>query len=129
MDLHHPHASAGWHNLPQQQPPHVHHPLGAPIFSPEGRHPSIGGVDFVYSGVFNPATTAANSNSSASEVPTTTTSAAPDIQWDMVLAPEQWEQSQNLLTDMTDLSYLSWAFVGGGGGNVYPYMNMGPTGG
>ncbi|KAK8113464.1 hypothetical protein PG984_013990 [Apiospora sp. TS-2023a] len=107
-------------------------PLGGPMFSPDGRTPS---VDFVYSGVFNPSTTAnppgggggGGGSGSASEVPTTT-SAAPDIQWDMVLAPEQWEQSQNLLTDMTDLNYPSWAFMGGGG-NVYPYMNMGPTGG
>ncbi|KAK8034183.1 hypothetical protein PG993_009178 [Apiospora rasikravindrae] len=123
MDPHHP-MSTSWHTIPQQQqqPPHVHHPLGAPMFGPDTRHPSLGGVDFVYSGVFNPATAGASS----AEVPTT--SAGPDIQWDMVLAPEQWEQSQNLLTDMSDLSYPNWAFMGGGG-NVYPYMNMGPTGG
>ncbi|KAK8012900.1 hypothetical protein PG991_010275 [Apiospora marii] len=128
---HHPLGPTGWHNLPQQ-PAHVHQPLGAPIFNPDGRHPSVSGIDFVYSGVFNPATTATATNptGSASEVPAT--SAAPDIQWDMVLAPEQWEQSQNLLTDMTDLSYPTWAFMGGGGGgggNMYPYMNMGPSGG
>ncbi|KAK8058063.1 hypothetical protein PG994_008511 [Apiospora phragmitis] len=124
MEQHHdPLASSSWHSLPPQQPPHVHHPLAAPMFGPDTRHPSLGGVDFVYSGVFNPATATTGS----AEVPTT--GAGPDIQWDMVLAPEQWEQSQNLLTDMSDLSCPSWAFMGGGG-NVYPYMNMGgPTGG
>ncbi|KAK7967886.1 uncharacterized protein PG986_002163 [Apiospora aurea] len=126
MDHHHTLASASWHSLPQQpQPPHAHHPLGAPMFGLDSRRPSLAGVDFVYSGVFNPAT-AAGASSSSAEVPTT--SAGPDIQWDMVLAPEQWEQNQNLLTDMSDLSYPNWAFMGGGS-NVYPYMNMGPTGG
>ncbi|KAK8099925.1 hypothetical protein PG999_010299 [Apiospora kogelbergensis] len=48
--------------------------------------------------------------------------------WDMVLAPEQWEQNQNLLTDMTDLNYPNWAWMAGGH-NMFPYMNMGPTGG
>ncbi|KAK7963476.1 hypothetical protein PG988_010450 [Apiospora saccharicola] len=83
------------------------------MFSPDRRNPS---VDFVYSGVFNPASSAAGGGSLSTEVPTTSgapsSSSGPDIQWDMVLAPEQWEQSQNLLTDMTDLTYPNWTFMG-----------------
>ncbi|KAK6848799.1 hypothetical protein PG995_012632 [Apiospora arundinis] len=150
---HNPLSPPGWHDVsqqqqqqhppqpphqqqPQQPPPNLSHSLGAPIFASDMRHPSLGGIDFVYSGVFNPATAAAagggsgsgGGGSSSADVPATTTSASQDIQWDMVLAPEQWEQSQNLLTDMSDLNYPNWAWMAGGH-NVYPYMNMGPTGG
>ncbi|KAK6815823.1 transcriptional regulatory protein C3C7.04 [Apiospora arundinis] len=121
---HNPLSPPGWHDVSQQQQQHPpsHHissnrnnrsnrrrtcpiPLGAPIFASDMRHSEPGRHRLCYSGVFNPATAAAAGGGSGG----------------VGAEPEP-------VTDMSDLNYPNWAWMAGGH-NVYPYMNMGPTGG
>ena len=101
-------SATGWSSQPLAPPPFHQADSGLPYTN---------GAEGVYSGVYNPTT-------SAADLPPVTQ--APDIQWDMVLAPEQWDQNEDLLTDMATMTpsgWTSWPMAN----NPYPYPPMGPA--